>query len=65
MAQSDNGEGLVKLVWMSSMKVNLGDYGDVGGIWKVPWVQELVIEVMRFLATMKSHLTAKRFVGYV
>ena len=34
VAQSDNGEGLVKLVWISSMKINLGDYGDVGGIWK-------------------------------
>ena len=34
VAQSDKGEGLVKLVWMSSMKVNLGDYGNVGGIWK-------------------------------
>ena len=34
VAQSDNGEWLVKLVWRSSMKVNLGDYGDIGGIWK-------------------------------
>ena len=32
---------------------------------KVPWVQELVIEDMRFLAIMKNHLSAKRFVGYV